>query len=41
MLYVRKSMSPTDTKIFCIPGNAGTSKIAENVKINILDFKKY
>ena len=32
--------SPLTQKIFCIPGNAGTSKIAENVKINILDFKK-
>ena len=27
-------------KIFCIPGNAGTSKIAHNIDINILDFKK-
>tara|TARA_Y100001970_G_scaffold293579_1_gene441318 strand:- start:4129 stop:5391 length:1263 start_codon:yes stop_codon:yes gene_type:complete len=27
-------------KIFCIPGNAGTAKIAENININFLDFKK-
>ena len=25
-------------KVFCIPGNAGTSKIAENLNLNILDF---
>ena len=25
-------------KIFCIPGNAGTSSIAENIKINFLNF---
>tara|TARA_B110000211_G_C14049039_1_gene540345 strand:- start:7 stop:1284 length:1278 start_codon:yes stop_codon:yes gene_type:complete len=27
-------------KIICFPGNAGTSKIAQNVNIDILDFKK-
>ena len=27
-------------KIFCLPGNAGTSKIATNLEVNILDFKK-
>ena len=27
-------------KIYCFPGNAGTSKIAENVKINFSDFNK-
>ena len=27
-------------KIICFPGNAGTSKIAKNVNIDILDFKK-
>ena len=27
-------------KIICFPGNAGTSKFAKNVDINILDFKK-
>ena len=26
-------------KIFCIPGNAGTSSIAENINIKINDFK--
>tara|TARA_B100000575_G_scaffold261981_1_gene236108 strand:+ start:3565 stop:4827 length:1263 start_codon:yes stop_codon:yes gene_type:complete len=27
-------------KIFCFPGNAGTSKLATNIPINVLDFKK-
>ena len=27
-------------KVFCFPGNAGTSKIANNVEVDILDFKK-
>ena len=27
------------SKIFCIPGNAGTSYIAENVNIKVDDFK--
>ena len=27
-------------RIFCIPGNAGTSKIAINIKANILNFKE-
>tara|TARA_B100001059_G_C17757073_1_gene540543 strand:- start:18 stop:1298 length:1281 start_codon:yes stop_codon:yes gene_type:complete len=27
-------------KIVCFPGNAGTAKIATNIKINILDFKE-
>ena len=27
-------------RIFCIPGNAGTSKIAINVKADILNFKE-
>ena len=27
-------------KIICFPGNAGTSKIATNIEVNILDFKK-
>ena len=26
-------------KIFCIPGNAGTRAIAENINIDILNFK--
>ena len=28
------------TKIFCIPGNAGTSSIAENLQIDLSDFNK-
>ena len=27
-------------KIICLPGNAGASKIAKNIKVDILDFKK-
>ena len=27
-------------KIICFPGNAGTSKIAENINIDILNFKE-
>ena len=27
-------------KIVCFPGNAGTSKFAKNISVNILDFKK-
>ena len=27
-------------KIICFPGNAGTSQLAINVDVNILDFKK-
>ena len=26
-------------QIFCIPGNAGTAKIATNLNVNFLDFK--
>ena len=33
-----KESSKTD-KIFCIPGNAGTNDIAENIDIKIDDFK--
>ncbi len=36
-LKLYKSKLPK--KIFCFPGNAGTSKIAKNIEINILDFK--
>ena len=32
--------SPKVEKIFCIPGNAGTSLIARNVNININEFEK-
>ena len=34
------SKSPKIKKIYCIPGNAGTSMIGENVKIEINDFNK-
>ena len=27
-------------KVYCFPGNAGTSKIAKNIEVNILEFKK-
>ena len=27
-------------KVFCIPGNAGTAAIAENVEIDIYNFEK-
>ena len=27
-------------KIICFPGNAGTSGLAENIEVDILDFKK-
>ncbi len=33
------NQSKKTDKIFCIPGNAGTSKIAINLDINFLDFK--
>ena len=32
------SESPKVSKIYCIPGNAGTSEIAENIEININNF---
>ena len=32
--------SKLSKKIICIPGNAGTSKIAQNIVLDILDFKK-
>ncbi len=34
------SESPKISKIYCIPGNAGTSEIAENIEIDINNFKK-
>ena len=27
-------------KIFCFPGNSGTSQLATNVEVDILNFKK-
>ena len=32
--------SPLCKKLICIPGNAGTAKIATNIDIDILNFKK-
>tara|TARA_B100000780_G_scaffold176260_1_gene123561 strand:+ start:5879 stop:7144 length:1266 start_codon:yes stop_codon:yes gene_type:complete len=32
--------SPKVNKIYCFPGNAGTSEIAENIEINLSDFEK-
>ena len=34
------SESPQVSKIYCIPGNAGTSEIAENIEIDINNFDK-
>ena len=36
--FIKKSNKVS--KIYCFPGNAGTSKIAENIKIDIDDFKE-
>ena len=32
--------SPLSKKIYCMPGNAGTAKIAVNLSINLNNFKK-
>ena len=34
------SKSPKVNKLYCLPGNAGTKRIAENIKIDIYDFEK-
>ena len=34
------SQSNKVEKIYCIPGNAGTSELAENISLNINDFKR-
>jgi phosphoribosylamine--glycine ligase len=39
-LVATVSKSSKINKVFCIPGNAGTSKIATNVEIDINDFSK-
>ena len=39
-LCFKLSESQKVKKIFCIPGNAGTSSIAENVDINIENFEE-
>ena len=28
------------SKVYCIPGNGGTSKIAKNLQVNFLNFKE-
>ena len=33
------NQSPKIKKIICIPGNAGTQKIAENIEADISDFE--
>ena len=33
--------SKISNKIICFPGNAGTSKLALNIDVDILNFKKY
>ena len=38
-ICIKIKESPKSTEIFCIPGNAGTSSIAQNVEIKINDFK--
>ena len=34
------SKSPKLNKLYCLPGNAGTNFIAENVNIDIYNFEK-
>ena len=34
------SKSPKLNKLYCLPGNAGTELIAENVNLDIYDFNK-
>ena len=34
------SMSPKASKIYCLPGNAGTQELAENINLDINDFEK-
>ena len=36
-LCVKLSTSPLCDKLYCIPGNGGTEKIAQNVAIDVLD----
>ena len=39
-LCYKLKQSKSVKKLFCIPGNAGTNKIAENISEDINDFKK-
>ena len=41
MLYAKKYIVKIIKKIVCFPGNAGTSKIALNIEVDILNFKKF
>ena len=34
------STSPKVSKIYCLPGNAGTQELAENINLDINDFEK-
>ena len=34
------SISPKVSKIYCLPGNAGTQELAENINLDINDFEK-
>jgi len=34
------SLSPKVSKLYCIPGNAGTQQLAENINLNIDNFEK-
>ena len=33
-------LNPKLSKLYCLPGNAGTNLIAENVNLDIYDFEK-
>ena len=40
MSFIKNNISSSlNKKIFCIPGNAGTSKIATNIELDFLNFK--
>ena len=39
-LCLKLNQSKIIEKIYCFPGNAGTNLIANNIEINISDFKK-
>ena len=34
------SLSPKVSKLYCIPGNAGTQKLAENIDLDINNFEE-
>ena len=39
LCYTLKKSSEVE-KLFCIPGNAGTKKIAENIEVDISNFEE-